>query len=613
MKNIRTKERDRRPKVLENASRMPKELVREALLTAKEKSLQGSKLSEAGERMDSPTSYASGRMESGIKKGAGAASHAAVKASYAAGKQAAQKTYRALHKNGVNDVGQMGQNITEKKKDMPGQDPEPARETAERGGIREKDQQQAAKKQAGKKEAIKVQEKRELSVPGRDGVGRMHRERGGASRQTIRKQEVPQKIKIRFAKRIPVKRSLRFRNPSVLPGHQEYKIQALKKSRTAKAAEQTAVGGMQQTARRAGQAASKMVGFKRAAEAAARAVRSSAAALAAGAGSMFLVLILIAGIIGGVFSSSFQQGGASLSEQVLAYTASIQKYASEYGIPDYVPVIQAIMMQESGGAGTDPMQASECPYNTKYSHSSGAITDPEYSIQVGIQYYAGCVRAAGCENPQDMERLKLSLQGYNYGNGYIAWAVNNYGGYSEANALLFSQQQAASHGWERYGDPEYVPHVLRYYSGRTPFAALFGNEQIVSVALTQLGNKGGEKFWSWYGFNKHVSWCACFVSWCADQSGLIQSGTVPMFSLCTEGVKWFQGQGKWQAPGSMPTPGTLIFFDWDHDGASDHVGIVERCGEGKIYTVEGNSGNAVRQRNYNINYSYILGYGVLVP
>lgn len=111
---------------------------------------------------------------------------------------------------------------------------------------------------------------------------------------------------------------------------------------------------------------------------------------------------------------------------------------------------------------------------------------------MGIRYYADCVREAGCESPQDLDKLKLSLQGYNYGNGYISWAISNYGGYSEANALLFSQQQAASHGWSSYGDPEYVPHVLRYYSGSNPFAALFGNEQIVSIALTQLGNEGGE-------------------------------------------------------------------------------------------------------------------------
>ena len=115
-----------------------------------------------------------------------------------------------------------------------------------------------------------------------------------------------------------------------------------------------------------------------------------------------------------------------------------------------------------------------------------------------MQYYADCVREAGCESPQDMDKLKLSLQGYNYGNGYISWAIRNHGGYSEANALQFSQEQAAAHGWSGYGDPEYVPHVLRYYSGGGLFAGLFGNEQLVTIAKSQLGNEGGQKFWSWW-------------------------------------------------------------------------------------------------------------------
>lgn len=138
------------------------------------------------------------------------------------------------------------------------------------------------------------------------------------------------------------------------------------------------------------------------------------------------------------------------------------------------------------------MQSSECPYNTRFPNSPNAITEPEYSIQVGVQYYASCVAEAGCESPYNMDRLKLSLQGYNYGNGYITWAIRNHGGYSEASALQFSQEQAASHGWARYGDPEYVPHVLRYYSGGGGlFAGLFGNEQIVTIAKAQLGNAGG--------------------------------------------------------------------------------------------------------------------------
>ena len=227
------------------------------------------------------------------------------------------------------------------------------------------------------------------------------------------------------------------------------------------------------------------------------------------------------------FSGSSESNEA-LSQEVLSYTTAIQKYANQYGIPEYVSVIQAIMMQESGGRGTDPMQSSECPYNTRYSNSPNAIQDADYSIQVGIQYYADCLKEAGCTSPQDMDKLKLSLQGYNYGNGYIMWAIRKYGGYSAENALQFSNEQAASHGWSAYGDPEYVPHVLRYYSSGGLFAGLFGgNGQIVSVALTQLGNEGGQKFWSWYGFDSHVAWCACFASWCGDQAGLIESCKMP--------------------------------------------------------------------------------------
>mgnify|MGYP002244727720 FL=1 len=170
-------------------------------------------------------------------------------------------------------------------------------------------------------------------------------------------------------------------------------------------------------------------------------------------------------MIGGIAGSSGSTSAEPLSQEVLAYTSTIQRYASQYGISEYVPSIQAIMMQESGGRGTDPMQASECPYNTRYPNSPGAIQDPEYSIQVGVQYYADCVRQAGCESPLDISRLQLSWQGYNYGNGYIGWALEHHGGYSLENALQFSQEKAAELGWPRYGDPQYVPHVQRYYSG----------------------------------------------------------------------------------------------------------------------------------------------------
>ena len=389
------------------------------------------------------------------------------------------------------------------------------------------------------------------------------------------------------------------------------KKQALTSMRAAREAKRAAMRSAQAARQSAEAAKTTARGLKAMAEAAAHAVKAAFAALMAGGGMVFVILILIVGIIGGAAFIGSSQSSEPLSAEVLAHTQVIQRYASEFGIPEYVSVIQAIMMQESGGRGTDPMQASECPYNTQYPNTPGAIQDADYSIKVGVQYYADCVREAGCESPQDMDKLKLSLQGYNYGNGYITWAIRKHGGYSEANALQFSQEQAAAHGWPRYGDPEYVPHVLRYYSGGGLFAGLFGNGQLVTIAKSQLGNEGGQKFWSWYGFDSREEWCACFVSWCADQAGLIQKEVVPKFSVCTDGVALFQAKRKWQGGGSVPTPGSLIFFDWNQDGASDHVGIVESCDGTTVHTIEGNSGDAVKQNSYTVNSQSILGYGLV--
>ena len=390
--------------------------------------------------------------------------------------------------------------------------------------------------------------------------------------------------------------------------------QAMQKARVVQMARKSAVASAEsseavlQTTGRG--AKLSMQGITAAIQKATAALGKMGKGIAIGGMAFLVVFILIAGIIAGAAFSSGSESSESLSEEVLAYTSVIQRYASQYGIPEYVSAIQAIMMQESGGRGTDPMQCSESPYNTRFPHTPGSITDPDYSIEVGVQTFADCISQAGCSSPQDMDKLKLAWQGYNYGNGYIGWALQR-GGYTEANALQFSQQQAASHGWSSYGDPQYVPHVMRYYSGGSLFAGLFGNQQIVSVAMGQLGNSGGQKFWSWYGFDSRVEWCACFVSWCADQSGLIESGNVPKFSLCSDGVSWFQGKNKWQSGETTPTAGMIIFFDWDHDGNSDHVGIVEKCEGGRVYTVEGNSSDQVRQRNYAMDYASIMGYGVI--
>ena len=138
-----------------------------------------------------------------------------------------------------------------------------------------------------------------------------------------------------------------------------------------------------------------------------------------------------------------------------------------------------------------------------------------------------------------------------------------------------------------------------------------GNSDIVAVAISQIGNVNGEPYWSWYGFDSRVAWCACFVSWCANECGYIDAGIIPRFAGCQwQGIPWFQERGLWQEPGYVPAPGDIIFFDWEQDGVSDHVGIVEYVEGNTVHTVEGNTSNSVARRSYPLGSGVIVGYGV---
>lgn len=138
----------------------------------------------------------------------------------------------------------------------------------------------------------------------------------------------------------------------------------------------------------------------------------------------------------------------------------------------------------------------------------------------------------------------------------------------------------------------------------------YSDGQIVSVALSQVGNIGGQPYWSWYGFDSRVEWCACFVSWCANECGYIEAGVIPKYAGCVQGSEWFKERGQWADRNYEPSPGTIIFFDWEGDGTTDHVGIVEKCENGTVYTVEGNSHDACKQNQYAVGSSSIYGYGV---
>ncbi|WP_417327521.1 CHAP domain-containing protein [Evtepia gabavorous] len=136
-----------------------------------------------------------------------------------------------------------------------------------------------------------------------------------------------------------------------------------------------------------------------------------------------------------------------------------------------------------------------------------------------------------------------------------------------------------------------------------------GNQAVVDIAKSQVGNVGGQPYWSWYGFTSRVEWCACFVSWCYGQMGL----TEPRFSGCqSQGIPWFQSHGQWGGRDyANIAPGDAIFFDWDLDGSADHVGIVVGTDGSRVYTVEGNSGDACKIKSYSLTYECIKGYGLM--
>lgn len=135
------------------------------------------------------------------------------------------------------------------------------------------------------------------------------------------------------------------------------------------------------------------------------------------------------------------------------------------------------------------------------------------------------------------------------------------------------------------------------------------NNALVAIAQSQIGNEGGETYWRWYGLENRVDWCAIFVSWCADQAGMIEADSIPKYAVCDDGIRWFIKQGKWYNRKIEPKAGMIIFFDWDDDGVSEHTGIVEKCVNGLVYTIEGNSHDVCKRKWYAAGDRTIMGYG----
>ena len=151
---------------------------------------------------------------------------------------------------------------------------------------------------------------------------------------------------------------------------------------------------------------------------------------------------------------------------------------------------------------------------------------------------------------------------------------------------------------------------LNQYLSQSAVYSGFKDTDIVRVARKEIGNRGGYRYYSWYGFRSRVSWCACFVSWCLYRSGKLKGGKYPKFSYVQNGLDWFKARNRFRPGGSIPNSGNIIFFDWDHNGTANHVGIVQHVEGGYVYTIEGNSSDRVRECRYYVTSSSIMGYGL---
>lgn len=185
--------------------------------------------------------------------------------------------------------------------------------------------------------------------------------------------------------------------------------------------------------------------------------------------ALILVLVLMAGHeesgSSGTGSNAGDYNVVNVSGEVLSYRSLVERFAVQYGVSDYVNLILAVMMQESGGRGQDVMQAAEGAFNTRYPHTPNGILDPAYSIECGVQELKYCLERAQVTGAADMEHIKLALQGYNYGSAYIDWALARDSGYTVENAAVYSDMMCSRPSWHyaHYGDKKYVEHVLQYY------------------------------------------------------------------------------------------------------------------------------------------------------
>lgn len=378
---------------------------------------------------------------------------------------------------------------------------------------------------------------------------------------------------------------------------------------------QTSVRKGSAMGRRARAAASRVKsvakGVSSAAKAAARAARSLGSLLLAGGGAALAVVLLVclAGLVAGSAFGIFFSGEDSGSGQTIhtAIRAINQEYEDRLEALKSSSTYDALEMSGARAVWKEVLAIYAVKTTTDADGVDVASVD-EKKIRLLLEVFwemnqiASSVEAR-TETTEGEEGEAVEVE-----TTVLVITVSHKTAWEMAELLHFDQNQR-----------EQLRELLsEEYDGlwnELLYGIAGGSDDLVAVALSQVGQVGGEPYWSWYGFGSRVEWCACFVSWCAGQCGLLENGVIPKFASCGAGVNWFQSRGQWLNGSATPEPGMVIFFKWYGSDSliADHVGIVERVENGRVYTIEGNSDNMVRQNSYPVGYGEIKGYGVVAP
>lgn len=369
----------------------------------------------------------------------------------------------------------------------------------------------------------------------------------------------------------------------------------------------SAMGRRARTA--ASRAKSVAKGVSAAAKAAAGAARSLGSLLLAGGGAALAVVLLVclAGLVVGSAFGIFFSGEDSGSGQTIhtAIRAINQEYEDRLeGVRASHPH-DALEMSGARAAWKEVLAVYAVKTTTDADGADVASVD-EKKIQHLSEVFWEMNQIAASVEARTETNEGAEGEAVEVETAVLVITVSHKTAWEMADQLRFDQNQR-----------EQLRELLsEEYDGlwnELLYGIAGGSGDLVAVALSQVGQVGGEPYWSWYGFGSRVEWCACFVSWCAGQCGLLEDGVIPKFASCGAGVNWFQSRGQWLDGTATPEPGMIIFFRWYGSDSliADHVGIVERVENGRVYTIEGNSNNMVRQNSYPVGYGEIKGYGVV--